>query len=212
MRRFPMILSLLSLVVMLLNGCATPKRATTLASINPKQTLTSGQILKLKPTSRFSFVYYKGTAIRVTVANGTLLGRDKNGRDRGQCGAFVNDYLGERRFGDSLWSKIDQINSDTPYPGAIAIIDSGHEWGHVGIIESVNLDGSVQMVESNINGDRRIHRHTHRHVKLDGNILGYYIPPEIVARLISSPIQTAHRQTPQEPAKRFAPPVAKMPK
>jgi hypothetical protein len=90
----------------------------------------------------------------------------------GQCGAFVNDYLGTNVFGDSYESKVAQINSNVPTVGSIAIVPTSDPYGHVAIVESVNPDGSVTVVDSNWGKDEKVNRHTLG----PGQIAGYYSP------------------------------------
>ena len=69
----------------------------------------------------------------------------------GQCGRFVNTYLDESRFGDSFEQKMSNANTTDPKAGDVVIFDVG-EFGHVAVIESINSDGSLNIVGSNTNG------------------------------------------------------------
>lgn len=90
----------------------------------------------------------------------------------GQCGAFVNDYLGVGVFGDSYEQKVSQINSNVPAVGSIAVIPTNDPYGHVAIVESINPDGSITVVDSNWGKDEKVNRHTIG----QGQVAGYYSP------------------------------------
>jgi len=49
----------------------------------------------------------------------------------------------------TLQDKIRIINSYQPSQGAVAIIDSGLQWGHVAVVTGVNSNGTISIQESN---------------------------------------------------------------
>lgn len=85
---------------------------------------------------------------------------------RGQCGAFANDVLGIS-VGDTLASKMKFVDESVvvPSPGMGFVTTRGYDLGpgkgnsgHIGVVESVNPDGTFNTVESNYNGDQKISR------------------------------------------------------
>jgi len=99
-----------------------------------------------------------------------------DGSDGGECGHFVNQYLGNNVFGDTIQQKESMINSFTPTPGAVAIIPTTGATageGHVAIVESVNPDGTLNVVESNWNLDGKV---DHRTIS-PKDVAGYYVDP-----------------------------------
>lgn len=98
-----------------------------------------------------------------------------------QCGAFVNDYLQNmglsRVLGNSYESKKALINSKVPQPGAVFIMASNtspENW-HTGIVQSVNDDGTINVIDSNRNGDWQVGTRTISHLSVDW----YYVPKEV---------------------------------
>lgn len=73
----------------------------------------------------------------------------------------------------TLKDKKNIINSNSPSQGAVAVIDSGHQWGHVAVVTSINSDGTITIQESNW-GRCRIGSRTGSPQRL--NILGYFQP------------------------------------
>ena len=73
------------------------------------------------------------------------------GAQGGQCGRFVNNYLGKSIFGDSFEQKMSNANVTEPVAGDVAIF-SGGTYGHVAVIESINPDGTLNVVGSNSDG------------------------------------------------------------
>lgn len=82
----------------------------------------------------------------VSVQGVNVGGQAPNGRT--ECGAFVNDLIGSKIFGNYLPDKTKNINTNTPAVGGAFIEDVG-KYGHVGFIESVNPDGSINVIDSN---------------------------------------------------------------
>lgn len=99
-----------------------------------------------------------GNSLVINVTDGQKLAR-------GQCGEFVNDVLGIG-VGDTLADKARFIDKSIVIPSAgMAFVTSrgydlggGVNSGHIGIVESVNADGTFNTVESNYNGDEKITR------------------------------------------------------
>ena len=73
----------------------------------------------------------------------------------------------------TLQNKKDIINSNSPSQGAVAVIDSGYEAGHVAVVTSVNRDGTITIQESNWKRCR-IGSRTGSPQRL--SILGYFQP------------------------------------
>ena len=99
-----------------------------------------------------------------------------DGSQGGECGAFVNQYLGNKVFGDTIQQKESMINSYTPTSGAVAVIPTTGATageGHVAIVESVNPDGTLNVVESNWNLDGKV---DHRTISPSA-VAGYYTDP-----------------------------------
>lgn len=105
----------------------------------------------------------------------------------GQCGAYTNKVLNNydkgKWFGDSISQKLSFINSNTPVAGAAIIIETGHTYGHVGIVKKVYEDWKILVNDSNLVATETVWEYT-----LDPNnptfpsgktgwkISGYYIP------------------------------------
>lgn len=109
--------------------------------------------------------------------NGIRVGVEEGQRfTRGQCGEFVNDVLGIG-VGDLLSDKTKFIDESVvvPQPGMAFVMGAqgdAAKYGHIGIVESVNPDGSFNTVESNANGDEKITRE-HRSVN---EVIGFIKP------------------------------------
>lgn len=103
------------------------------------------------------------------------------GEAGGQCGRGANDLLGSPSFfGDSVASKASRINSQKASAGSYVVMDTGTQFGHVGFVEQVYLDGSgeiesIDVTDSNWHLDEKWDK---RNVKMAGNIMiqGYYNP------------------------------------
>lgn len=87
--------------------------------------------------------------IMVNVEDGTVL-------QRGECGEFVNDVLGTS-FPDDKGVKLSMADRNlAPAAGMVAVFDVG-DWGHVAIVESVDLvNQTMTIVESNW-GEKNYH-------------------------------------------------------
>lgn len=105
-----------------------------------------------------------GTTFNITTtANGIVVGA-KDGTEGGQCGRFVNNVFGVASFfGDSYEDKKKKIDSLMPAPGMAFVMPAYGKYspnGHVGIVESVNADGSFNIVDSNRAAPNTIGRKT----------------------------------------------------
>lgn len=75
-----------------------------------------------------------------------------------QCGAFVNDTLGlsdKYKLGDTLESKMKSplfVKGGKPIAGGYFVMDTGTEWGHVGLVLDTNPDGSILVKDKNWDG------------------------------------------------------------
>lgn len=88
-------------------------------------------------------------AIRVGVTDGQSLDIPGTARREDWCGAFVNDTLGTH-FGDLYTDKVAMINSSMPAPGMAFVEDTSDQYGHVGIVESVDWTNKMMtVVEAN---------------------------------------------------------------
>lgn len=91
-------------------------------------------------------VNYTPNGVRINVEANTVL-------DRWQCGAFFNDVIfggpNAKGAGDSYTSKLAMVNSDVPVAGGGLVFNTGDKTGHVGIVERVYPDGSIDIVDSN---------------------------------------------------------------
>ena len=113
--------------------------------------------------------------------SGTILGgKDVTGLDSdigkkgGQCGRYVNNFLGTKTFGDSYESKVAKINSKTPVVGGAFIYPptKNNPYGHVGIVKAINADGTITAIDSNWNLDEKVTQHD---IPMS-RITGYYSP------------------------------------
>lgn len=138
------------------NGIITdPIKLAELAALQQEyyQTTGTGQVYMPGTTGKYT-VTQGNNSITVGVTDGQGF---ENGR--GQCGEFVNDALGTK-FSDLYTDKIKLINSSTPVVGAAFVMETNSIYGHVGIVESINADGTMNIVESNWTGDETVTRRT----------------------------------------------------
>ncbi len=162
--------------------------ATAVSETNKLQESSRNQILEYRKAGLD--VPYTGEQIQGMGLDPTQLGYVKNssvslsvqeGAYAGECGHFVNQYIGSNIFGDSIGQKESQTNSNTPVVGSAAVIDTGDAYGHVAVVEKINNDGTINVVESNWNNDGRITRRT-----IDpGSVYGYYVPQNKPAGSVS---------------------------
>jgi len=88
-------------------------------------------------------------SVAVGVVDGQTLDLPGTERREDWCGAFTNDVLGTS-FGDSIEQKKSLINSTVPAAGMAFVQETSDPYGHVGIVESVDLaNGTMTVVESN---------------------------------------------------------------
>ena len=113
----------------------------------------------------------------------------------GECGEFANKLLGEKKFGDTLASKMSVQNSNIAAPGSYVVMDTATQWGHVAYVESVNYDEngdpfSMNLLDSNWKVRTNPKTVDRRTVTIPGNMMitGFYNPaldssyaPEAVA-------------------------------
>jgi len=103
------------------------------------------------------------------------------GAHGGQCGEYVNNYLGAKLFGDSLKDKKQKINSDVPVAGGVFISKYGYnlatigQTGHVGLITKVYDDDSFDIKDSNRGSDELIDT-SHVTNPLESGIIGFFDP------------------------------------
>lgn len=97
-----------------------------------------------------------GITVNAPVKGGKLVS------NRRQCGEYVNDVIGiPSYFGDTIAQKKTRVTSNTPTPGSAFVLDvPGLKWGHVGIVEQVNPDGTIVISESNHDGNENFRRIT----------------------------------------------------
>jgi hypothetical protein len=129
--------------------------------------------------------------LTVTYENGEL--SVGNVRSSYQCGAFVNRTWGLSSssgggFGDSYDSKTsivdergvrseDLVSMDRVKPGMAFVMPVGGRYskvGHVGLVKSVNSDGTFNTLEANANGDGQV---SSRVLSID-QVYGFAPPPE----------------------------------
>lgn len=76
-----------------------------------------------------------------------------------ECWRYVNRVLDNYDKGKRFWNTLEQkkqfINSQTPVPWSVMIIDSGHRYGHVALVKEVYEDGTILINDSNL-----VERHT----------------------------------------------------
>jgi len=114
--------------------------------------------------------------IIIGIADGEKIDNPNTERDESQCGALVNDFLGvPGLFGDTYDSKRNNVNSQVPSTGAIGVLDTGDDIGHVFIVEQVFADGSQQIAHSNYSLDNKFHRDTWTADEMRANgLVGYF--------------------------------------
>lgn len=111
----------------------------------------------------------------------------------GQCGTFVKRYLSQLGINlpgiSSLASKVALVdpNITDPREWDVVIMDSKNypENWHIAIVSSVDDDGTIHLLESNWNGDEKVH--TTRTIKPGQKwVYGYYRPTGTTATWASS--------------------------
>lgn len=110
-----------------------------------------------------SAVIPKGSMYGVQQTENGVKFSAQNGAAAGQCGHFVNDVFGKRIVKDSFQQKMSLTDPSItiPTPGMAFVQDVNTKYGHIGLVESVNLqNGTMNIVESNWRGDEKIGRRT----------------------------------------------------
>lgn len=100
-------------------------------------------------------------AIMVNVQNGQALDLSDTSRDEGQCGAFVNDFFGEKMMGDLFTQKMGLVDKSiqVPEPGMAFVMETESPYGHTGIVEYVDPSrGVMGIVDANWSNDGKIQR------------------------------------------------------
>lgn len=101
-------------------------------------------------------------AIMVNVQQGQSLDLpETRDRDEGQCGAFVNDFFGERMMGNLFTEKMGLVDKSiqVPEPGMAFVMETESEYGHTGIVEYVDPSrGVMGIVDANWNNDGKVRR------------------------------------------------------
>lgn len=98
-------------------------------------------------------------SITVNVEEGTRPVRP-GGRTayQGQCAAWVNDMTGTK-MSNSYESKMEYVNPSIQVPAAgMFFVENVGQYGHTGIVEKVNADGTVNIISSNARGNEQIVR------------------------------------------------------
>ena len=114
------------------------------------------------PVSQYTWPAYTAASVEKVQAAFTQAVSQWDGARGGQCWAFVNDYLQNmgigRLFKDPIDVKKAVMNSTEATVWSIAIMDSSSqpEYGHVGIVTSVNSDGTVTLKQSNKKWEEKV--------------------------------------------------------
>lgn len=138
--------------------------------------------------SQYNWRWPKYNAVDEETTRAALLEMPTSGVG-GWCWAYVNQYLQKMWFPpsfiqDSLQSKLDIRNSDTPKVGDVVVFDYNHitpeTWennGHVGIVKDIK-DWKIIVQDSNFDGDRKIKI---REVDMNSkSIMGYFDPTKSI--------------------------------
>jgi hypothetical protein len=105
------------------------------------------------------------------------------GAKGGQCGAFVNDYLGGHLMADTYKSKAEDINSTTPVVGA-AFVMPYKDTGHTGFVKQIGTNPAtkkpgVLVKDSNWGLNEKVQEHWIDQDKISGYITsGFTTTPE----------------------------------
>lgn len=101
-------------------------------------------------------------AIMVNVQQGQSLDlSETRDRDEGQCGAFVNDFFGERIMDNLFTQKMGLVDESiqVPEPGMAFVMETESKYGHTGIVEYVDPSrGVMGIVDANWNNDGEVRR------------------------------------------------------
>lgn len=95
----------------------------------------------------------------------------------GECGHFVNDYLGERIMLDLFTDKKALINSNTPQVGSVFVMPTNLKWGHTGFVMQVGTNPDtgkpgILVKDSNwsADDDRKVRTHWFDQSRITGYI------------------------------------------
>lgn len=109
-----------------------------------------------------------------TAISEKLLHAVQNGENGDNCVFFARSIVPELPYGLTyFFAKKRIINKLTPEPGAIAVIDTGDEIGHLAVIESFTNKGEIRLTDANWVKDKVTMRSgTEKELK----IIGYFDP------------------------------------
>jgi hypothetical protein len=131
--------------------------------------------------------------IQIDYANRDLSREDikavPEGTVGGQCGVYAQNVVklpngSNWTVGDTIGQKAASINryrqeglaflpgEDMPQPGNAIILNPGHQWGHVAVINSINPDGTMTLTESNLNWDKKV-THSRTIPINDSSVVGF---------------------------------------
>lgn len=122
-----------------------------------------------KPTIQ-SWFTQEGT-FKVDIPNGAT--PRKSSRGYYECAMLVNDVIGTA-MPDLHTDKLKYVNSNTPVVWGAFVEKTNDKYGHTGIVESINADGTINIVETNYPVGSGVTRKTIDPSKR--NIVGYYDP------------------------------------
>lgn len=83
----------------------------------------------------------------------------------GECATFARKYLGWQSFPNEIQEKIKKTTSKVAQVGSVAVVDwsksetateKQKKYGHVGIVVSINDDGTTTLFDSNGNSDHKV--------------------------------------------------------
>lgn len=125
--------------------------------------------------------------LSVNVADGTVIG---------SCGTLVNKITGQT-VGNTYQEKLNKMKAmggtQIPTPGMVfvqAAAGKSAPWGHVGIVERVNADGTVDIVESNYSKPNTVGRR--KNVPIT-SFDGFYAPAG--AEAVGGKIQSGYTES-----------------
>lgn len=140
-----------------------------------------------KPTIQSSYTP-EGT-FKVDIVEGAT--PRKSTRGYYECAMLVNDALGTA-MPDLHEDKLKYKNSDEPVVGGAFIEKTNDKYGHTGIVESINANGTLNIVETNYPLGSGVTRKTIDPSKR--NIVGYYDPQATSQEPISDKQYTQYNQ------------------
>lgn len=98
------------------------------------------------------------------------------GEDTAWCSSFVNWTMeqngikGTNSASAKSWANWG-VDAGGPVKGAVVVFDRGGPYGHVGFVESVNPDGSINVLGGNQSNSVKVSRFS------TGSVIGYRLPP-----------------------------------